>query len=310
MTDGDLLFDRRRLRRSLSRWRLIAGLAAIAAIAVGAWRWADAWTGVTREPYIARVSIGGVIIDDAARDRALARLAERGEMRALIVHINSPGGTLAGSETLYRRLREIARTRPVVAVMGELAASGGYMTALGADHIVAREGTLTGSIGVIIQGVDVTDLLRTLGVRIHNIKSDPLKAVPSPVEPLSPEGRAAVQAVVDDAYQMFLDMVIERRSLTRERARELADGRIYTGRQARQSGLVDTLGGEAQARTWLAGRGVAETVPMRDIDFEPRSLWRRLMAGAVDAVTGKSYFLERLTLDGLLVVWQPQLVEP
>lgn len=310
MTEGDLLFDRRRLRRQLSRWRLLAGLAVIVAIAVGAWRWSDAWPGATREPYVARVTIGGVILDDPQRDRALARLAERGEMRALIVHINSPGGTLAGSETLYRRLREIARTRPVVAVMGELAASGGYMTALGADHIVAREGTLTGSIGVIMQGVDVTDLLRTLGVRIHNIKSDPLKAVPSPLEPLSPEGRAAIQAVVDDAYQMFLEMVIERRSLVRERARELADGRIYTGRQARQAGLVDTLGGEAQARAWLAGRGVAEAVRVRDVDLTRRGFWRRMADSAVEVVTGKSYFLERLTLDGLLAVWQPPRVEP
>jgi protease-4 len=289
---------------------LIAAFAVIAALAAAAWAWADGWVGARPGPYIARITVSGVILHDAERDRALERLAQRRDLRALIVHINSPGGTLAGSETLYRRLREIAQTRPVVAVMGELAASGGYMTALGADHIVAREGTLTGSIGVIMQGVDVTDLLRTLGVRIHNIKSDPLKAVPSPLEPLSPEGRAAIQRVVDDAYQMFLDLVIERRNLARERARELADGRIYTGRQARQAGLVDALGGEAQARAWLAERGVAADIRVRDVDLARRSLWREIATGAIAALTGKSILLETLTLDGLVAVWQPARVEP
>ena len=302
--DTDAFLERRRMRRQVTRWRIVAALVALLVIAAAAWR-ADI-RGLAGGPYVARLNISGTIVDDPARDRALSALARDDRMSALIVRIDSPGGTVAGSEALYRQLRVIAARRPVVAVMAQTAASGGYMTALAADHIIAREGTITGSIGVLMQVPNVVDLLGRIGVRIDLIKSDPLKAVPSPLEPLTPEGRAAAETVVRDMYDMFLGMVVERRRLERDRARGLADGRIYTGRQAREAGLIDAIGGEDEARAWLAARGVARELRVRDVEIDrDRGLVREVVHAAVAAVIGKTVLIERLTLDGPVALWHP-----
>ncbi|MBL8837054.1 MAG: signal peptide peptidase SppA [Alphaproteobacteria bacterium] len=302
--DTDAFLERRRMRRQVTRWRIVAAAIAILVIAVAAWR-ADI-RGLAGGPYVARLNVNGTIVDDPARDRALRELARDNSMSALIVRIDSPGGTVAGSEALYRQLRVIAQRRPVVAVMAQTAASGGYMTALAADHIIAREGTITGSIGVLMQVPNVVDLLGRIGVHIDLIKSDPLKAQPSPLEPLTPEARAAAEVVVRDMYDMFLNMVVERRRLERERARVLADGRIYTGRQAREAGLIDGIGGEDEARAWLAARGVARELRVRDVEINrERGLVREVVHAAVEAVFGKTVLIERLTLDGPVALWHP-----
>src|SRR5258708_23986799 len=177
--DTDAFLERRRLRRQVPGWRGLGAVVAIGLIAAVAYR-----SGQTRlGPYVARLSIDGMILDDPARDRALRALRDDNDVAALIVRIDSPGGTFAGSEALFRNLRAGAERRPVVAVMAETAASGGYMTALAADYVIAREGTITGSIGVLMQMPNVTGLLEPLGRRIDPIKSHPLHAGPNPVEP-------------------------------------------------------------------------------------------------------------------------------
>jgi protease-4 len=198
---------------------------------------------------------------------------------------------------------------PVVAVMAQTAASGGYMCALGADWIVAREGTITGSIGVLMQTADVTGLLAKLGVSMEAIKSAPLKAVPSPFEPLTDEGRAAVKGMIDDMFQMFVGMVAERRHLDQARALAVADGRVFTGRQARALGLVDALGGEDTARAWLEDeKGVRRSLPVREVKISREDgFWRDVAGEALSGITGKSYLPERLTLDGLVALWHPDL---
>lgn len=302
--DPDALVDRRRLKRQVSGWRLLAMVAAVAAVAAGVGRLGL----LDRGEHVAVLAVSGLIIDDTDRNRALKQVGEDDSARAVLVRIDSPGGTVVGGESLFRQLRGIAARKPVVAVLGEVAASGGYMVALAADHIVAREGTITGSIGVIMQTTDITGLLAKLGIEAEAIKSAPLKAVPSPLERLSDEGRAATKRLVDDMYDMFVSMVAERRDLSRERAIELSDGRIYTGRQARAANLIDTLGGEMEAREWLAGRGVPRSLPSRKIEIEKEDeFWSSLVRSTVRAVTGKTYFSERLTLDGLVAVWHPDL---
>jgi protease-4 len=151
-------------------------------------------------------------------------------------------------------------------------------------------------------------LLAKLGIAAEAIKSAPLKAVPSPLEKLTDSGRQATQRLVDDVYAMFVDMVAERRDLPHDRAIELADGRVYTGRQAKAVGLIDQLGGENEAREWLATRGVARSLPTRKIDIEREDeFWPGVVHSMVAAVTGKTYLSERLTLDGLVAVWHPEL---
>jgi protease-4 len=292
--------DRRRLKRRLSFWRAAAVIAVAALVVVAVSRQRGPFASLVERPHVERLSIVGVISEDPARSAALKAVLKNDRVKALIVDINSPGGTVVGSEALFRELRAIAAKKPVVATMGTLAASGGYMTALGADRIFAREGTITGSIGVIMQSADVTGLLKKLGIEPEAIKSAPLKAVPSPLEPLTPEGREATKAVVMDMYDMFVGMVAERRHLPPAEAKRLADGRIYTGRQAVAAKLVDEIGGEDEARAWLeSARNVPASLPVHNVHIEKDNSG---MFGLAGEWIGKALFSERLTLDGLMAV--------
>lgn len=298
--DVDRRLDRRRLKRHLTVWRAIA----ILALAGGGLLALGESGSLIEERHVARLSVSGLIVEDAAREEALRAMREDSLAAALIVRIDSPGGTVVGGESLYTDLRAIAERIPVVAVMGTVAASGGYMTALGADHILAREGSLTGSIGVIFQATDISGLLESLGVGTETIKSAPLKGEPSPLTPLTPEAREATREVVLDLYAMFVDMVAERRGMERAEAEALADGRIYTGRQALANGLIDGLGGEQEAIGWLeAVRGIESDLPIHDIEVASGSpLWRLVASTLAE----KTFLSERLTLDGMISLWQPE----
>jgi protease-4 len=306
LPEADLLVDRRRLKRQVSLWRLAAILVLLGASLAAAYHLGEPRWG---RGHVGRLAVSGVITDDAARLRTLRELAEDGRVKALLLRIDSPGGTVVASEELYRQVRAIAERIPVVAVLGQTAASGGYMVALGADRIVAREGTVTGSIGVLMQTADVSGLLRKLGVSMEQIRSVPLKAVPNPLEPLTDEGRRAVREIIEDMHAMFVGMVAERRRLDADRALRVSDGRVYTGRQALPLGLVDELGGEDAALDWLAReRGVPRDMPVRDVRVSrPGEGWRDLSSRALSALTGKSYLPERLTIDGLVALWHPDL---
>lgn len=254
------ILERRRLRRRLGFWRLTALLALLAAAGAIAWR------VVPTGDHVARVAVTGPIFDDPDREAMLRALARDRTVRGVILRIDSPGGTVAGSEALYEALREVARSKPVAAVMGEVAASGGYVIALAADRIVARGATLTGSIGVVAEYPNVERLLETIGVGVSRVASAPLKAEPSPFRAPDAAVLAAQEALIADAYDWFLGLVAERRGLNAARAREAGDGRVYSGRQALALGLVDALGGEPEARAWLAeARGVPAALPVRDV---------------------------------------------
>jgi protease-4 len=296
----DSIFDRRRLKRSLTVWRVIAILALIAA---GLALFGDIGGSHLGRSYVARLDVDGIITDDPDRDRALADLADDGPVKALLVAIDSPGGTVVGGEALFESLRKVSESKPVVAVMGEMATSGGYMTALGADYIFARQGTLTGSIGVLLQSVDITQLLDKLGIKPEAVKSSPLKAQPNPLEPFTPDARKAIEETIGDTYDMFLGMVVSRRGLPPDKAKALADGRIYTGRQALANGLIDAIGGEPEARAWLAAnRGINPDLPIRPVQIRREGgFLRDLFEGTL----GKTLFSERLRLDGLVSLWHP-----
>ncbi|MFN4090727.1 MAG: signal peptide peptidase SppA [Alphaproteobacteria bacterium] len=303
--EADMIVHSRRLRRRLIFWRTLAVVVLIA-MAVGiAQQIRSPDLGAVGRPYVARISVSGLIVEDRDLLDRIEAIRKDGRVRALMVHIDSPGGTVVGGESLYEALRAVAADKPVVAVMGTTAASAGYMVAIGADRIVARAGTVTGSIGVLLQTAQVTDMLESIGVRPISIKSSPLKAAPSPLEELTPAGRDAAQEVVDAMYRLFVDMVAERRGLSGERLDAVTDGRIFTGRQAQGLGLVDDVGGEEQARTWLdAEKGVADSLPV--IDMDPRRDFS-LLGRLTSMVFGKSLFTERLILDGLISVWHPDL---
>ena len=260
MLETDLLLDRLRLKRSLTFWRIAAVVAATLALLFIV----RPGSPITR--HIARVNVTGVITEDRKLLEALAKLVKDSSVPAVIVSIDSPGGSVAGGESLHAALTRLAAAKPVVAVMRGTAASAGYMAALPAARIFARDSTLTGSIGVILQTGEVSGLLDRLGVGAEAITSGPLKDQPSFTRPLTPEGRDYLRGLVDDMYGQFVSMVAAGRRLDPARVRELADGRAYTGRQARELGLVDEAGGETEARAWLAReRGVPESVDVQDL---------------------------------------------
>lgn len=202
-------------------------------------------------PHIARFHIDGVIYDDRERDHLLRSIRDSSDARALILRISSPGGTTVGSEAIHQFIQEIASDRPVVAVMDEVAASGGYIAAVAADHIIARGNTITGSIGVIMEYPDVSELMATLGVKMQTYRSSGLKADSSPFRPPSPEGRAAQQVVIADTFNWFRQIVGEGRSLEGAELDAVTTGGIFTGRMALKVGLIDQIGSEDDAIKWL-----------------------------------------------------------
>ncbi len=319
--DADHIVDRRRMRRKLTFWRVFAVLLAIVAIGAATAALEPRGLPTLGGAEIARVTISGLIRGNRDRDEALARLAKASNARAVIVHVDSPGGTTVGSEELHNALRLVAEKKPTVVVVDGMAASGGYIAAMAADHIIAQDTSLVGSIGVLFQYPNVGDLLKNIGVTVETIRSTPLKAAPNGFEPTSPEATAAIQSIVMDSYAWFRKLVQDRRKLSGDALAKVVDGRVFTGRQAIDLKLIDEIGDEQTAIDWLAKqKGVDPSLPVRDWPVAPRwtdlpflhlgaaalldavglrSLARRLeQAGAVQA-------LERLNLDGLLALWHP-----
>jgi protease IV len=277
-------------------------------------------SGLTAAGSIARINIEGLIRSDQERVEALERL-EKSQAAAVIVHINSPGGTTAGSEQLYDALTRLKAKKPLVVVVEGLAASGGYITAIAADHIIAQQSSLVGSIGVLFQFPNFSELLKTVGVKVEEVKSSPLKAAPNGFEPTSPEARAALDSLVKDSYAWFRGLVKERRAMDDAQLEKVADGRVFTGRQAVDLKLIDQLGDEKSAVAWLvAQKGVKADLPVRDYKLTPRfgdlTFLRTAAAITFDALglsavarqieqTGMAQAADRLGLEGMLALWHP-----
>jgi protease IV len=319
--DSDVIVDRRRIRRKLTFWRVIAALVVIAAIITVAVVATPAGRGTfTASGSIARVHIDGLIRSDNDRVEALERL-EKSRAAAVVVHINSPGGTTAGSEQLYDSLVRLKAKKPVVVVVEGLAASGGYIAAIAADHVVAQQSSLVGSIGVLFQYPNFTELMKTVGIKVEEVKSSPLKAAPNGFEPTSPEARAALDSLVKDSYAWFRGLVKQRRGMDDVLLEKVADGRVFTGRQAVELKLVDALGDERTAIAWLvAEKNVKRDLPVHDFKLSPRlgdlSFLRTAASITLDALglgaiarqvehAGLPQAVDRLGLDGMLALWQP-----
>ncbi|MDH5187480.1 MAG: signal peptide peptidase SppA [Rhodospirillaceae bacterium] len=305
-TKVDDLIERRRLRRSLTVWRAVGAVLVSAILVIFLARSDDgAGSSIISPDHVARVYVGGIIISDRWRADLLDELKNDDGVKAVMVMIDSPGGTVVGGEELFLGLKELAETKPVVAVMGSTATSAAYMTALGTDYLIAREGSVTGSIGVLMETADFTAMLEKLGIKPEIIKSSPLKAQPNPLETITPEARMAMKDVILDMFSMFTDMVASRRHMTPEQVSQIADGRIFTGRQALKNGLIDAIGGEKEARAWLAeNREIPLEIPAKDAKPDyPKEQWYQKIMG----LAGKTLFSERLKLDGLLSVWHPNM---
>ncbi|KQT64337.1 MULTISPECIES: signal peptide peptidase SppA [unclassified Aureimonas] len=322
MTLAQDLIDRRRLRRKLGFWR-VAAIVALGALVVGV---PLALTSNKRSApvlggQIARVEISGIITEDDKLLDLLDDLKDDDAVKAVILKIDSPGGTTVGGETLYRAARAIAEVKPVAAEVGTLAASAGYMVAVASDHIVAHQTSIVGSIGVLFQYVDASVLLGNVGVKVSAIKSSPMKAEPSPFAPAPPEAEAMIRRSVLDTYEWFVALVDERRPFDAAEARRLADGSVFTGGQGLQNRLIDAVGGEAEVRAWLEDtRGVAKDLDIVDREPEKEGGFASSVFGSARAAVFSTLGLDpaaeslpqALTrsvghLDGLISLWQPPL---
>ena len=306
--DPDVLVDRVILKRRLRKWQLFAILAlllsSLALLPTGKARNEYSVSVKPKTDYIGRISIENEIMDDPYRDKVLSDLLEDNHLKALVVSIDSPGGTTAGSESLYYQIRDISASgKPVVVVMKTLAASGGYMTALAGDYIIARKGTITGSIGVLVQSFEITKLAEKLGIKFNTLKTSELKASPSPFEELTPKSAEAIQSLLQDFYDFFVDTVAERRKMPREKAAMLADGRIYSGNQAVKNGLIDAIGGEKEALEWLRKeKKISKTLEVEDVSvIKPEQNLRDMLLGD----KSKTKILDKFLSEGFLAVWRP-----
>ena len=304
--DADLLLDRRRLKRRLSLWRALAVIVAgVLLVSFLAFRQEVGGVLPGVGAHVARLPVQGFIGEDRKMLQALERAGRDSSVRAVIVAIDSPGGSVAGGEALHAALTRLAQHKPVVPTMGGTAASAGYNVALPPARIIAPEATVTGSIGVILQSLDASALLATLGVRVESLPSGAFKDQPSPFRPLTDEGRAQLMRVVRDLHEQFMAMVAAGRDMPAERVRELADGRVFTGREAVRLGLVDAIGGEQEARDWLAeNRSVPADLPVRDI--ETRSFTERQFGAAFQGALN-ALVAEWLIVDRVRAVWQPSV---
>jgi protease-4 len=311
--DSSMIADRRRLRRKVGFWRVVAVLLLLAlALAFYGFLFAD---NANRRPHVAHVTISGLITDDSELLERLAKIKDEDAVKALVVSISSPGGTTYGGERIFKAIRAIAAKKPVVSDVRTLAASAGYMIATAGDTIIAGDSSITGSIGVIFQYPQVKPLLDKIGVSLEEIKSSPLKAEPSPFHPASDEAKAMINNMIVDSYAWFVDLVADRRKLPREDVLKLADGTIFTGRQALKMKLIDQLGGDDEIRAYLATKNVSKDLP--EIDWNKKSSTPFLLAGAASQILtllgygdlARSQDLagilpQKLLLDGLVSVWQ------
>ena len=318
MFETETVLDRRRLRRSVSLWRAagIAGLAlALGAIAFGG----DRLATLSGEKQIARIAIEGTITESRDQLKMLKDIAEAEHVAGVLLYVNSPGGTTTGGEALYEGLREIAKKKPLVAQFGTVAASAGYIVGLATDHIVARGNSITGSVGVIVQWPEFVQLMDKLGVKVNEIKSGPLKAAPSPFETLNDSGRKVAEGMVNDGFKWFISLVEARRGVKPAEIPGLLEGRIFSGREALDAKLIDQIGGEDEAVTWLKDvKNVDKSAKV--VDWKPESTSSYSFAGMASRAAGRIFgasageltgllmrdrSISTLGLDGLLSVWHP-----
>ena len=314
--DAESVIERRRLKRRVTIWRIAAvvfGLLFFGAIFLADKQMAGSG-GIL--PHVARIDISGVITDDRKMTNLIDAVAKADQVKAVILNINSPGGTTTGGEAMYDAIRRLAEKKPVVATCGTLATSAAYIVALATDRIFVYGNTITGSVGVIFQWANVTELLETLGIKMEEVKSGPLKAVPSPFEPTDEQAREMTQEMVDDAKTWFFDLVAQRRKLEPRSIPGLTDGRIYSGRQAVTLKLVDQIGDERAAMRWLnkerklaPGLKVVEWKPKTESNglygwlFESTAQIFGSSATRIASVLGQAS--ATLKLDGLVSVWHP-----
>lgn len=300
--DSDILLERGRLKRRVKTWRLLTITIATALIITVTGTYVK--TPLPHHSdYIAYVDISGIINPSREIIQSLEDIGEDQNAKAVLLAIESPGGTAVGGEMLYESVARIQQQKPVVALMHNIATSAGYMVALPAERIYAHKGTITGSIGVILQSPNVSELSQKIGITMDTVKTGQLKGEPSPFDQMSPEGREVMQAMVNNFYDFFVQTILDNRPIQREQLLSLADGRVFTGLQAQQYNLIDAIGGENEALAWLhKQKDIDPAIKVRKVKLEKeRSPLQELLGSwGYDFPVFSGHF----SSGGLLSIWK------
>ena len=257
-----------------------------------------------QKPHIAKITIDNIITQDSFRYEKLEELSQNKNTKAVIAFINSPGGTVVGGETLYKSIKNISQQKPIVSVMGEVATSAAYMASLGSNHIFAQEGTITGSVGVLILSSEITELAKKIGVSTEIIKSGDLKASPSPLEKMTPKAREQMEKIVKEISKNFIDLVKKERKLDNNKTQLISDGRIFTGQSAVQTGLIDTIGNIKEAKEYLKTEYNIDKLPLLDFEIIKKE---KLIEKFLSFFSGNINASRFLNLQGLISIWIPNV---
>ena len=257
-----------------------------------------------KKPHIAKITIDNIITQDSFRYEKLEELSKNKNTKAVIALINSPGGTVVGGETLYKSIKNIAQQKPIVSVMGEVATSAAYMASLGSNYIFAQEGTITGSVGVLILSSEITELAKKIGVSTEIIKSGDLKASPSPLEKMTPKTREEMEKIVKEISKNFIDLVKKERKLDNNKTQLISDGRIFTGQSAVQTGLIDSIGNIKEAKEYLKTEYNIDKLPLLDSEIIKKE---KLIEKFLSFFSGNINASRFLNLQGLISIWIPNI---
>ena len=296
-------------RKKIFIWRIVSLALAISLLYIF---FNNPSTNITLKPHIAHYNISGLLIDPDPILEDLEYLEHEDNIKAIIINVDSPGGTTVSAEEIYLKIRSISSTKPIIVVMKNIATSGAYLFSLGADRIFARENTITGSVGVLLQWARIDQGLEKLGVEVNEIKSGKLKAEPDFFGEADEKTRLLTQKIVDETFIWFLELIKKRRSITDYTVSQISDGRIFTGRQALNLNLIDEIGGNEEAKFWL--------IENKDINSELEILMyeQKKNANFIELSVAKvmDYFninspyggrlktnLTLMSIDGLLSIW-------
>lgn len=297
----EILLERARLKAKLRRWRLFAIvlLVVFGAMFAGGGNIESAGFG---EDYIALIEIKGMIDIDREATEAIAEIADNKYIKAVLVSVDSPGGTAVGGEVFYDALAKLKQKKPVVALFNNMATSAAYLIATPADRIFAHKATITGSIGALVQFPNVKGLTEKVGVTMNTVKTGELKGEPTPFTEMSEASRQMLQGMVDDFQVVFIATIAKDRNMSLEDVQVLADGRVFTGQQAIRNKLVDAIGGEEDAVKWLEeNRKLAKGLEVFKVELKkPETDLRKLLK---TLGSGTDMVSKALSFTGLLSIW-------
>ena len=297
-------------RRRLFLWRIFSFLLAMSLLYIF---FNNPKTNISSQPHIANYTISGLLVDADQILEDLEYLEFEDNVRAIIITVDSPGGTTVSAEEIFLKIRSISSNKPIVVVMKNIATSGAYLFSIGADRIFARENTITGSVGVLLQWARIDQGLEKLGIEMKEVKSGKLKAEPDLFGESDEEAMALTQKIVDETYRWFLNLVKERRNVEEYAISQMSDGRIFTGRQALELNLIDEIGGNREAKFWLIENREINT------DLEILIYNQNKSTNFIELSVAKimDYFnistsyrdsfnnnLSLINIDGLLSIWQ------